>query len=40
MRRGERTVRIPNPHRGDVGISLLSEILKQAGISDDEWNTL
>jgi predicted RNA binding protein YcfA (HicA-like mRNA interferase family) len=39
MRQGDRTVRIPNPHRGDVGISLLSEILKQAGISDDEWNT-
>jgi hypothetical protein len=39
MRRGERTVRIPNPHRGDVGVNLLSEILKQAGINDDEWNT-
>lgn len=38
MRRGTRTVRIPNPHRTDIGISLLRVILRQAGITDDEWN--
>lgn len=39
MRLGARTVRIPNPHQGDVGIGLLREILKQAGINDDDWNS-
>jgi hypothetical protein len=39
MMRGTRKVRLPNPHkRGDIHISLLSKILKQAGIEDDEWN--
>jgi hypothetical protein len=38
MRRGTRTVAIPNPHVGEIRIGLLREILKQAGISDDEWN--
>jgi hypothetical protein len=31
------TVRIPNPHRGDIGVALLTRILRQAGISRDEW---
>ena len=38
MRRGAQTVRIPNPHGSDVGVNLLRQILKQAEISDDEWN--
>ena len=38
MRRGPRTVRIPNPHVGEIDIGLLHEILRQAEISDDEWN--
>jgi predicted RNA binding protein YcfA (HicA-like mRNA interferase family) len=38
MRRGAHTVRIPNPHSGDVDISLLRRILKQANVSDEEWN--
>jgi predicted RNA binding protein YcfA (HicA-like mRNA interferase family) len=33
-------VRIPNPHRGDISIGLLAEILRQAGISRDEWEQL
>jgi predicted RNA binding protein YcfA (HicA-like mRNA interferase family) len=37
MRRGTLTVRIPNPHSADIHISLLRIILRQAGISDDEW---
>lgn len=30
-------VRIPNPHEGDISRHLLSEILRQAGISAKEW---
>lgn len=40
MQRGEKTVRLPNPHQGDVGKELLSRILKQAGISREEWESL
>ena len=28
---------IPNPHRKEIGIDLLSRILKQAGITREEW---
>jgi hypothetical protein len=31
MVRDEVTVRIPNPHRGDTGVALLTRILRQAG---------
>ena len=31
---------IPNPHRGDIGSALLSNILRQAGITRDEWESL
>lgn len=32
-------LRIPNPHgSGDISYSLLKEILRQAGISNEEWN--
>jgi len=37
MIKGERIVRIPNPHRSDISSSLLSEILRQSGISRREW---
>jgi predicted RNA binding protein YcfA (HicA-like mRNA interferase family) len=40
MQKGERTVRIPNPHQGDIGKGLLNQILKQAGISREEWESL
>jgi len=40
MRRGDVTVRIPNPHEGDIGINMLARILKQAGISREEWERL
>jgi predicted RNA binding protein YcfA (HicA-like mRNA interferase family) len=33
MIRGERTVRVPNPHTGDIGRELLTRILRQAGVS-------
>ena len=35
-----RTIRIPNPHQGDIGKELLIRILRQAGISRDEWESL
>lgn len=40
MVKGELKVHIPNPHEGDISKHLLSEIIRQAGISVDEWNKL
>ncbi len=40
MIRGDVTIRVPNPHHGDVGTELLSRILRQAGIAKDEWGAL
>jgi predicted RNA binding protein YcfA (HicA-like mRNA interferase family) len=37
MKKGAQKVRIPNPHGSDINLSLLSEILRQAGISKDDW---
>ena len=37
MRRSDLTLVIPNPHEGDIGVGLLSRLLRQAGISRDEW---
>ncbi|HZS91642.1 MAG TPA: type II toxin-antitoxin system HicA family toxin [Chloroflexota bacterium] len=37
MIRGTLRLRIPNPHGGDISVALLSEILRQAGITRDEW---
>jgi len=28
---------IPNPHRQDIGVPLLKEILNRAGITYEEW---
>mgnify|MGYP001572076862 CR=1 FL=1 len=38
MIRGDFTLTIPNPHSEDISVDLLSKILKQAGISKNEWN--
>lgn len=40
MKRGDITIRIPNPHRGDIGRDLLNRLLRQAGISKAEWEQL
>ena len=37
MSKGGLKVRVPNPHAGDISASLISEILRQAGISKGEW---
>lgn len=38
MVKGNLKVRVPNPHRGDISSALVSEIVRQAGISRTEWN--
>ena len=39
MKKGRKKIRIPNPHKsGDVDVSLVKEILRQANISSNEWN--
>ena len=40
MVRGQQKLRVPNPHKGDISPSLLSEILKQGNISKKEWEQL
>jgi len=40
MIRADRTVRIPNPHKADIGRDLLVKILRQAGIGRSEWEGL
>lgn len=37
MTMGVQQWRLPNPHRGDIGIHLLARILTQAGISREDW---
>ena len=40
MQRGDITLRIPNPHQDDIGRELLSRVLRQAGITSEEWEDL
>ncbi|MGA7730264.1 MAG: type II toxin-antitoxin system HicA family toxin [Chloroflexia bacterium] len=40
MDNGTSTVRLPNPHRGDIGRELLLRLLRQAGIDRDTWEGL
>jgi predicted RNA binding protein YcfA (HicA-like mRNA interferase family) len=40
MVRGERRIAIPNPHQGAIGINLLARILRQAGITREEWEAV
>ena len=37
MRRGSVTLIIPNEHEGDIGPGFLIRLLKQAGVSREEW---
>jgi len=37
MIKGNLSITIPNPHRGDISVDLLSRILRQAVISRNEW---
>ncbi|MHB0915312.1 MAG: type II toxin-antitoxin system HicA family toxin [Thermoleophilia bacterium] len=40
MIKGDITLRIPNPHQGDIGKELLARILRQARIDRKEWEKL
>lgn len=37
MRRGNLTLIIPNMHEGNIGAGFLNRLLRQAGISREEW---
>lgn len=40
MVRKDMTLTVPNPHKGDIGKDLLARILKQAGISREEFEAV
>ena len=35
-----RRVTLPNPHSTDVSVSLLARILRQAGVTREEWESV
>jgi predicted RNA binding protein YcfA (HicA-like mRNA interferase family) len=37
MIKDDLVLTIPNPHRGVISVDLLSRIIKQAGITRNEW---
>ena len=37
MIKGNLVLTVPNPHRKEIGVPLLSKILKQAQVSKEEW---
>jgi hypothetical protein len=37
MRRGNLTVIIPNQHEGEIGVGFLTRLLRQAGVTREEW---
>ncbi|MCX6058553.1 MAG: type II toxin-antitoxin system HicA family toxin [Chloroflexi bacterium] len=37
MRRGNLTVIIPNQHEGEISTGFLSRLLRQAGVTREEW---
>ena len=39
MLRGERRLTLPNPHRTEIGADLLARILRQAGVTREEWDS-
>jgi predicted RNA binding protein YcfA (HicA-like mRNA interferase family) len=40
MVKGDLRIRIPNPHKKDIGKNLLKMILKEANISKETWEKL
>jgi predicted RNA binding protein YcfA (HicA-like mRNA interferase family) len=40
MEKGDLTVTLPNPHKGNIGKEFLVRILKQAGIDRKVWEDL
>ena len=37
MVKGNLRLTIPNPHKQNIGVDLLTRILRQAGITREEW---
>ncbi len=37
MVRNDSRIILPNPHRSDIGADLLMRIVRQAGITREEW---
>ena len=37
MIKGNLVLTIPNPHRREIGVALLSRILRRAGVMKEEW---
>jgi predicted RNA binding protein YcfA (HicA-like mRNA interferase family) len=40
MLRGDRRLILPGSHRGDLSVDLLVRLLRQAGITREEWQSL
>jgi hypothetical protein len=40
MTRGELRIRVPNPHGSVISSGLIAEILRQAGVSRDDWESV
>jgi len=40
MIKGNIRITLPNPHKSDIGKSLLNRILKQAKIGKEDWEKL
>ena len=40
MVKGGLRLRVPNPHKGDIGKDLLKQILKEADIKKETWEKL
>lgn len=40
MVRGDVVVAIPNPHGRDIGVELLSRVLRQAEVMRSEWESV
>ncbi|MEX0786611.1 MAG: type II toxin-antitoxin system HicA family toxin [Dehalococcoidia bacterium] len=37
MKRGELKVHIPNPHGRQITVALQREVMRQAGVTQEEW---
>ena len=37
--RGDMRLILPNPHRGEIGVDLLTRLLRQAKITREEWES-
>ncbi|WP_084032039.1 type II toxin-antitoxin system HicA family toxin [Desulfonatronum lacustre] len=35
--RDERRLILPNPHQGEISVALLTRLLRQAGVTREQW---